>query len=149
LTVRTTHITGVVVMLAGCSGGQAPPSEPRPQVVADAVSEETPATTGFYSVAQAQRGLRVFRRLCSECHYPNEFRGDDFEWDWRRQTVWDLYRTMTRTMPEDDPGGLPDQTYADVIAYILRINEYASGDGELVADREQMEKIPLGPGAAQ
>ena len=150
LTVRMTQIAGVVLMLAGCSGyGQAPPSEPGPEAVADGVSEEPPAATGFYSVAQAERGLRVFRDMCSECHFPREFRGDDFEWQWRRQTVWDLYRSMTRTMPENDPGGLRDQTYADVIAYILRINEYASGNTELVADRETMDSIPLGPGAAK
>ena len=144
------QIAGPVLMLAGCSGyGQAPPSEPGPEAVADAVSEEPPAATGFYSVAQAERGLGVFRDVCSECHFTSEFRGDDFEWQWRRQTVWDLYRSMTRTMPENDPGGLSDQTYADVIAYILRINEYASGNTELVAGRATMDSIPLGPGAAK
>ncbi len=145
-----TQMAGVVFLLAGCSGyGQAPPSEPGPEAVADGVSEDPPATTGFYTVAQAQRGLRVFRNLCSECHFTNEFRGDEFEHEWRRKTVWDLYLSMIRTMPENDPGGLRDQTYADVIAYILQVNEYASGNSELVADRETMDSIPLGPGAAK
>ncbi len=131
-----------------CSGyGAAPPPEPEPEDTPEAAAADPPASTGFYSVAQAERGLRVFRDVCSECHYPNEFRGDDFEWDWRRQTVWDLYRSMTRTMPENDPGGLPDRTYADVIAYILQINEYASGNAELVPERATMDSIPLGPGA--
>ena len=147
-TIRMPQIAGPVLMLAGCSGyGQVPPSEPGPEAVADAVSEEPPAATGFYSVAQAERGLGVFRGMCSECHYTSEFRGDDFEWQWRRQTVWDLYRSMTRTMPENDPGGLPDRTYADVIAYILQINGYASGNAELVPERATMDSIPMGPGA--
>ncbi len=150
LAVRMTQMAGVVFLLAGCSGyGQAPPSEPGPEAVADGVSEDPPATTGFYTVAQAQRGLRVFRNLCSECHFTNEFRGDEFEHEWRRKTVWALYLSMIRTMPENDPGGLRDQTYADVIAYILQVNEYASGNSELVADREMMDSIPLGPGAAK
>lgn len=138
------QIAGAVLMLAGCSGyGQAPPSEPEP----DAISEKPPAATGFYSVAQAERGLGVFRDMCSECHFTSEFRGDDFEWQWRRQTVWDLYRSMTRTMPENDPGGLPDRSYADVTAYILQINGYASGNAELVPERATMDSIPMGPGA--
>ena len=52
-------------------------------------------------------------------------------------------------MPEDDPGGLTHQTYADIIAYILQLNEYASGDAELVPNQEAMDAIPLGPGAAK
>ncbi len=150
LAVRIIPFPGVVLMLAGCSGyGQAPPSEPGPEAVADAVLDEPRAATGFYSVAQAERGLRVFGNLCSECHFTNEFRGDEFEHEWRRKTVWDLYRSMTRTMPENDPGGLPDRTYADVIEYILQINKYASGTVELVPERATMDSIPLGPGAAK
>ena len=51
-------------------------------------------------------------------------------------------------MPEDNPGGLTQQTYADVIAYILQLNAYASGDAELVPSQDAMDAIPLGPGAA-
>ncbi len=143
------HI-GWVVGGVACSGhGAASPPPPVPETTPDVVAAEPPASTGFYSIAQAERGLRVFRNLCSECHFTNEFRGDEFEHEWRRKTVWDLYRSMTRTMPENDPGGLPDRTYADVIAYILRINEYVSGNTELVAGRETMDSIPLGPGAAK
>ncbi len=53
---------------------------------------------------------------------------------------------MTMTMPEDDPGSLRPQTYADVIAYILRLNDYASGTTELAPTAESMDVIPLGPG---
>ena len=52
-------------------------------------------------------------------------------------------------MPEDNPGGLTHQTYADIIAYILQLNEYASTDAELVPNQEAMDAIPLGPGAAK
>ena len=79
----------------------------------------------------------------------SEFRGPDFELEWRRQTVWDLFLQVVRTMPEDNPGGLTRQTYADVMAYILQLNEYASGDAELVPGREAMDAIPLGPGTAK
>jgi hypothetical protein len=50
-------------------------------------------------------------------------------------------------MPEDDPGDLPERTVADVIAYILLINDYVSGVSELLPTEKAMEIIPLGPGA--
>ena len=108
-----------------------------------------PSALGFYSLEQAARGRRGFGQVCGECHSVSEFRGPDFEWRWRRQTAWDLFRQVARTMPEDNPGSLTLQTYADIITYILQLNEYASGDAELVLSQEAMDAIPLGPGAAK
>jgi mono/diheme cytochrome c family protein len=114
----------------------------------EAVPEPTSAT-GYYSPEQAARGEQAFRQACGACHPTSEFHGRDFEWRWRRQTVWDLYRETTRTMPEDDPGGLADRSYADIIAYILQINDYPIGDTELIPTEEIMDTIPLGPGAVR
>ena len=36
-------------------------------------------------------------------------------------------------MPEEDPGGLSEQEYIDVLSYLLRENGYPPGD-ELTAD---------------
>lgn len=101
---------------------------------------------GFFSPEQAGRGREAFVEICSECHSTSDFRGTDFEWKWRRQTAWNLFREMRRTMPEDFPGALPGQTYADLIAYILQLNDYPSGDTELPASEEALDAIPLGPG---
>jgi mono/diheme cytochrome c family protein len=106
----------------------------------------TSPATGFYSLEQAERGRQAFREACGECHSVSEFRGSDFEWRWRRQTVWDFYRSVTRTMPENDPGNLSDRTVADVIAYILLINDYVFGVSDLLPTEKAMEIIPLGPG---
>ena len=104
-------------------------------------------SNGVYSVEQAQRGRQAFTEVCSECHSSSEFRGRDFEFTWRRRTAWDLYRELRRTMPEDFPGALPPQTYVDVIAYVLEINDYAPGGLELAPDEESLRRVPLGPGA--
>ena len=130
-----------LAVLLGCSTSVEGPSRP--------AEPEPSAAPGFYSVLQADRGREAFRGICSECHSTSDFRGDDFEWQWRRQTVWDFYRKVTRTMPEESPGSLSDQVYTDVIAYILRINDYASGGAELVASRRAMDLIPMGPGAVK
>ncbi len=132
-----------LAVLHGCSTS-VEGEGPTPTVVA-----RQPSGLGFYSLEQAARGRQRFRQVCGECHSVSEFRGSDFEWQWRRQTVWDLYRKVVREMPEDNPGGLTDQTYSDVIAYVLQLNEYDSGDAELVPSKEAMDAIPLGPGAAK
>jgi hypothetical protein len=132
------EVTAVAV-LAGCSGA-----------VEHGFSEivpQPPSGAGYYSLEQAARGRDSFVEICGECHSSGEFRGRDFEYTWRRQTVWDFFRQLVRTMPEDMPGFLPNETYVDIIAYVLQINQYASGDADLVASEAAMDTIPLGPEA--
>jgi polar amino acid transport system substrate-binding protein len=38
---------------------------------------------------------------------------------------------MSTTMPEDNPGSLKPQQYADVVAYFLELNGYPEGKAEL------------------
>lgn len=132
----TTAWIGIAAM--GCSATANPNGEPAPQ-------PDSPAS-GFYSTTQADRGRATFGAICSECHDTSDFRGDDFEWEWRRRTVWDFYRRLRETMPEDNPGSLRPGTYADVIAYILQLNDYPSGGAELVPEEGPMDLIALGPG---
>jgi mono/diheme cytochrome c family protein len=106
-----------------------------------------PDSGGFYSAEQAERGEESFRGTCRECHTASEFRGSDFEWQWRRQNAWNLFNEISWTMPEDAPGSLTDQTYADVVAYILQLNKYPAGGDELEATQESMGSVPLGPDA--
>ena len=110
---------------------------------AGGLSEEA----GYFMAEQAERGMTTFVSVCSECHYRSDFRGSDFEWNWRRQTVRNLYAEITRTMPEDAPGSLSDEEYIDVIAYFLQLNEYPSGNVALVPVSEVMDLVPLGPNA--
>ena len=48
-------------------------------------------------------------------------------------------------MPENDPGGLKKEEYADVLAYILRINAYPAGYDELPTDPEALKKLGIAP----
>lgn len=84
--------------------------------------------------------------LCGECHGTREFRGTNFQFRWRRQTAWDFYRLLVRTMPENAPGALSDQEYVDVIAYILELNGYEPGMAELEATEESLDQVPMDEG---
>lgn len=133
---RSTVLLAIVVLM-GCASSAVPRGP----------LASTGGSNGVYSAEQAQRGREAFTEVCRECHSSSEFRGRDFEFTWRRRTAWDLYRELRRTMPEDFPGALAPQTYVDVIAYVLEINDYAPGGVELVPDEESLRRVPLGPGA--
>lgn len=48
-------------------------------------------------------------------------------------------------MPETAPGSLtPDQS-VELVAYILRMNGFDPGSGELAADRTVLDRISLAP----
>ena len=111
-------------------------------VVSDAGAPDLPA---LYSANQAIRGEGFFRETCLACHESSEFRGSAFERQWSGQTVRDLYASIAYSMPEDNPGGLPAQTYTDIIAYVLELNGYPSGTTELTPDRNVMKAFELWP----
>ena len=106
---------------------------------------DSPALPAFYSAAQAVRGKGFFRETCLSCHSSSEFRGSTFERQWRGRTVRDLYASIAFSMPDDNPGGLPAQTYTDIIAYVLELNGYPPGASELMPDRSAMRALELWP----
>ena len=104
------------------------------------------AVLGLFSATQAERGRQSYGESCSECHSLSDFRGTDFEWNWRRRTAWDFYQEVAASMPEDKPGKLSPGTYTDIVAYVLSLNRYQIGSKDLAATEEAMAAIPLGPG---
>lgn len=147
----------VVLLIPGCAGSpEAPPESPSPESAAvemqtpgdaplAAAGPAGPTLIAFYTEEQARRGQRAFRQVCSDCHYTSEFKGPVFTDAWARRTARDLYRELRRTMPDDNPGGLPRQTYVDVMAYILELNGYPAGSDELPPNDEILGSFRLTP----
>jgi len=52
--------------------------------------------------------------------------------------VWDFYSLVRGTMPLDKPGGMKEQEYIDVVAYLLQANHAAPGRDSLAADTVAM-----------
>ena len=105
-------------------------------------SDGEPLTTldGVYTTEQAQRGAEVIEQVCRECHEDEEFVGA-FIRSWAGASVAALYDDIYSLMPEDQPGSLPPQQYADVIAYILQLNGLPPGDVELATARDVLERV--------
>ena len=148
----------LALFAAGCASSGTPgtPAEepdtasPAPETPAPATETTAPAppdpvpATPIFSEGQAARGRTAFDEVCSDCHTTSEFRGRTFQSNWGHRTVYSFFRTVRSTMPDDNPGGLEEQTYLDVVSYILSINGHASGDSEMTA-QSKMREVRMAP----
>ena len=109
---------------------------------------------GLYSEAQAGRGESLYQQYCSACHGARlqgnpaapltggAFRG---RWEDGKHTLDDLYYIIRSLMPNNAPGSLSKAQYADVVAYILKINNYPAGEAELIPKAAAMKAVILQP----
>jgi len=86
--------------------------------------------------------------VCESCHRINDFSGGRFRVVWVGRTVGDLFYSMSTLMPEDDPGGLSPEEYADIVSYILRENGYPAGDEDLATELSELETVRIEAGGA-
>ena len=96
---------------------------------------------GVYSAAQADRGQAVFRSKCASCHAPNRFTDDVFYTSFAGKPLWEMFDVISDSMPEDNPGSLKKEEYADVIAYLLKLNKFPAGEAELPIDKDALSAI--------
>ncbi len=98
---------------------------------------------GVYSSAQAERGGKVFQKICVECHEVGEFMESLFDKEWVGKTLFDFFDLVKTTMPDDKPGTLRSEDVLDVIGYIFKLNAYPAGTADLPADPEKMKLIQI------
>ncbi|MBJ18338.1 MAG: hypothetical protein CL933_02835 [Deltaproteobacteria bacterium] len=134
----------------------------------DAKAVSGNSTGGFYSAAQAARGKAYFAGSCETCHRAEPSHGARGEGPESasasgirmgsqliamplmgqglmkyRHNVGDLYLKTRTTMPIEYPGALSEQSYLDIIAYLLQAKGYPAGDRELLGDLEAMSAMTL------
>jgi hypothetical protein len=66
-------------------------------------------------------------------------------WEDGKHTLDDLFFIVRSLMPNNAPGSLSKAQYADVVAYILKVNGYPAGDAELVPTAAAMKRVTLQP----
>jgi len=150
---RVTRVIVMAVVAAGCAGAAATnvrtplgahlssgaktgapvalTVDPNAKVILSNASNLPPAS---YSTAQATRGKDIYEGTCGTCHQPAQFIGQTFVESWNDRRVWDFYSLVRSTMPLDNPGGMKDQEYIDVVAYLLQVNKAPAGTDSLKAD---------------
>jgi hypothetical protein len=45
--------------------------------------------------------------------------------------LWEMFDVISDSMPEDNPGSMKPEEYADVIAYLLLLNKFPAGTEDL------------------
>jgi S-disulfanyl-L-cysteine oxidoreductase SoxD len=103
--------------------------------------EKTSVKAGVYTAAQADRGQALFRSKCASCHAPNRFTDDFFYGSFAGKPLWEMFDVISDSMPEDDPGSLSKEQYADVIAYLLQLNKFPPGETDLPTDKDALSAI--------
>jgi len=118
------------------------------------VEAQAPASVwdGVYTQQQAKRGEALYKKECAACHGEAlegngqteraqrleralpPLCGDVFKGNWNGRPLSDLFDKMKRTMPRDDAGRISLSQNADILAYMLKFNEFPSGKAELPAD---------------
>lgn len=99
--------------------------------------------SGVYTAEQAERGRKVFEAKCTACHDTARFTGEVFLDPWDGKPLKDVWDIASGTMPEDNPGSLPQQEYGDIIAYFLHLNAFPTGDTELKGEATAMAAIKI------
>jgi S-disulfanyl-L-cysteine oxidoreductase SoxD len=102
-----------------------------------------PTVRGAYTEAQAARGESTFRANCTSCHATSAYVGDAFVRAWEGRTAFDLFELIRTTMPNDNPGRLSRQEYADIVAYMFKLNRLPAGDRPLPADDEGLKQVRI------
>lgn len=145
--------TGPIVVAVCTAWGVLPLSGAEPAPVPQSVSDKRSAWDGVYTDAQAKRGRESYDYSCAMCHSPAlegdpardipALAGEEFLNEWNARSMKDLFDVVSKSMPKDAPASLRAQTYADLLAYVLQVSEFPSGDRELAADATSLEPIKI------
>lgn len=97
---------------------------------------------GVYTMDQAARGEASYQKECATCHgaalegeaFAPALIAEGFTARWEDSTVADVLMVVKTSMPADRPGMLGADAYADIVAYLLKMNKYPAGQKELSKD---------------
>src|SRR5512135_1151513 len=99
-------------------------------------------TAGPFTAQQAEAGRDAYQQNCSGCHAADlsgignalPLAGLPFTGSWGNRTVGDLVSFMEGAMPPTNPGGLGEQNYLSITAFILQSNGARAGNQPLTAN---------------
>jgi len=108
---------------------------------ASALAEPRTINDGVFTEEQVERGEELYKTHCLACHDNRYFRPVLRRWE--GQPLGVLYMVMITSMPESNPGALPLDEYADIMAYVLSLSRYDAGDAELPSTPEALNEITI------
>src|SRR5271167_4238557 len=91
--------------------------------------------TGPFTAGQAAQGHKDYSSACASCHHENlsgggeapSLAGGNFLKSWGSRSTRELYDYIQSAMPLGKGGSLSDQTYANIVAFLLEANGATPG----------------------
>ena len=115
-----------------------------------ASEQDRTVNEGVYTAEQATRGQVIYDEQCGFCHGEDMsggqapgLAGPDFVAFWDTAPLSELVNKIQTSMPQSSPGMLSGQDSTDIVAYMLQVGEYPTGDAELSADTETLDSITI------
>jgi alcohol dehydrogenase (cytochrome c) len=98
----------------------------------------TAASAWGFTSGQASAGGGAFAEHCAVCHGTNLrqlpealLAGREFAGKWGNRATSELVAKIRSSMPPTNPGGLPEETYLNIAAFVLQANGGAATDQPL------------------
>ena len=113
-----------------------------------------PASTagGVFTAEQARNGERAYQSNCAGCHGLNLRKTDPeapdltdspFRFGWQDKTLGERFEKIRSTMPKGNPRSLDDQTYLDIVGYLLQSNGVPAGNDKLLPNLDALNRIVI------
>ena len=107
--------------------------------------------TGFFTADQATSGRFAYSQNCAACHGAElqgtggpALKGTSFGMLWNGKSLQDFYDYVHTQMPLGRVGDLKDQTYADIVAFVLAQNGLPAGTDPLTPSTPMQRALVLG-----
>jgi len=107
---------------------------------------------GVFTEEQAKKGEAVYQSRCASCHGADLHSTDPeatdltdaaFKFGWQGKTIAEKFTVIRDTMPPKRSSSIDDQTYLDVVTYILRFNKIPTGNQRLEPDPQILKEIVI------
>jgi PQQ-dependent dehydrogenase (s-GDH family) len=154
-TTRTMQDRGAILAFTYENEGS-PSSTPEPRRVSETTQPGRGAQTvaaGIppqFTAAQAAAGKTAYNSNCAVCHgntmtngtFGPPLAGEYFKNTWSGKTVRAFY-DRSKSMPPASPASRPDTTYANIVAYVLEVNEFKPGAAQLPAGGAALDTMTI------
>lgn len=107
---------------------------------------------GVFTEEQARKGEAAYQANCATCHGADlrstdpevpGLTGNSFKGNWLGKTVGEKFQIMRDTMPPEAKRSLSDQTYLDIVTFILQFNKVPAGNEQLRPDIDVLRQIVI------
>ena len=103
-----------------------------------------------FTAAQSAAGKTAYNANCAVCHgntmtngtFAPPLAGEYFKNTWFDKSLWTFFG-KAKAMPPAAPASLSDETYANIVAYILEMNAFKPGGAPLPASAEALGKMAI------